>query len=823
MATGGALTGADEDMVARVMAAAEQETTLDDNARFRLLWALTGDDDTQPDGPRPEAGVSPERPADTETKAPAGAYLKAVTVAGFRGIGPEARLDLHPGPGVVVVAGRNGSGKSTFSEAVEVALTRTSYRWEAKKGAGDWRAGWRNLHVSEPCRIRVELAEESVGTTTVAADLETATKEPRDGMFWVQQSGRPRDRTADPLGWAQPLELYRPLLSYDELGGILDARPSELYEKLSTILGLGRIADAQERLDTAVKELSAPRREAKTLVIGLREALAASQDPRAAEATELLRRRSPDITALGQLATGTSEPPSGDLAILRELAALTVPSTEQAEAVVAEYEDALRSLAELSGEATQSLARRSVMLKHAIDHVQTSGSQQCPVCGVGTLDDAWTERARQDLAELDEQAGALRTAKVAYDAARQRLGSLVPPAPRSLEAPMDDDIAGRADAAAAWRAARDVDHTRPDGPGRLLDAVSVFAPLVAKLREAAQAERLRREDLWTPLARQIAVAVDALVRAEDADRRAVPVRAAQAWLKDHANELRNERLRPVSDRARTIWAALRQDSNVDLGEIELEGSKTRRRVAVTASVDGKEAGALTVMSQGELHALALALFLPRATMGDSPFRFVLVDDPVQAMDPAKVDGLARVLERIGENRQVIVFTHDDRLPEAIRRLGIEARILLVDRRKGSQVDVMVDSDPSKRYLADALAVAQDVRAGELLRRRAIPVLCRMAVESACKDLFMARRYGRGESRVAVEAEWEQVRSTRERVGLALRDHAKADINGWLAARPARSPALTVTGTAAHEGLRRDPLGAVRDVERLITDIRADAR
>ncbi len=75
----------------------------------------------------------------------------------------------------------------------------------------------------------------------------------------------------------------------------------------------------------------------------------------------------------------------------------------------------------------------------------------------------------------------------------------------------------------------------------------------------------------------------------------------------------------------------------------------------------------------------------RATMGE-PFRFVVVDDPVQSMDPAKVDGLARVLEDAAKTRQVVVFTHDDRLPEAVRRLGIDARILEVSapRRIGSR-------------------------------------------------------------------------------------------------------------------------------------------
>jgi len=82
-------------------------------------------------------------------------------------------------------------------------------------------------------------------------------------------------------------------------------------------------------------------------------------------------------------------------------------------------------------------------------------------------------------------------------------------------------------------------------------------------------------------------------------------------------------------------------------------------------VDGAPGAALGVMSQGEVNALALSVFLPRATVSASPFRFLIIDDPVQAMDPAKVDGLARVLEDVSRTRQVLVFTHDDRLPEAI--------------------------------------------------------------------------------------------------------------------------------------------------------------
>jgi hypothetical protein len=43
------------------------------------------------------------------------------------------------------------------------------------------------------------------------------------------------------------------------------------------------------------------------------------------------------------------------------------------------------------------------------------------------------------------------------------------------------------------------------------------------------------------------------------------------------------------------------------------------------------------------------------------------------MDPSKVDGPTRVLHDLAETRQVIVFTHDDRLLYALRRLGFPQR------------------------------------------------------------------------------------------------------------------------------------------------------
>src|SRR3954447_1471011 len=67
-------------------------------------------------------------PAPPKSTAPV--WLKSVTVEGFRGIGPEATLELTPAPGLTVVVGRNGSGKSSFAEGLELLMTGALKRWE---------------------------------------------------------------------------------------------------------------------------------------------------------------------------------------------------------------------------------------------------------------------------------------------------------------------------------------------------------------------------------------------------------------------------------------------------------------------------------------------------------------------------------------------------------------------------------------------------------------------------------------------------------------------------------------------------------------------
>ena len=66
---------------------------------------------------------------------PPGAFVGAITVEGFRGVGPSCTLPLHAGPGLTLVVGRNGSGKSSFAEGLELLLTGENLRWKGRSKA----------------------------------------------------------------------------------------------------------------------------------------------------------------------------------------------------------------------------------------------------------------------------------------------------------------------------------------------------------------------------------------------------------------------------------------------------------------------------------------------------------------------------------------------------------------------------------------------------------------------------------------------------------------------------------------------------------------
>jgi DNA repair exonuclease SbcCD ATPase subunit len=755
---------------------------------------------------------------------PVGAYLRSIVVAGFRGVGPAARLALELGPGLTVIVGRNGSGKSSFADGLEVLLTGNLRRWQELSSV--WRDSWRNLHAPDPVCLSAELVLEEAGPAVAERSWDSGAAF-AESYAAVQIHGK-KHAELDRLGWREALVTYRPFLSHSELEAFLSG-PSHLYDLLSSVLGLEDLAATEKRLAAARKEREDGLKEVNADLPALLERLSSVDDERATACHEALAAKKRSLQRASSIATGApAVQPDGEIGQLRLLCQLTVPTEQQIKEAATGLRSAADELAEVTGsEAGQALALAK-LLSSALQHYHAHGPGSCPVCGrSGALDELWRTQTEQEIARQKAKAARADQAHAQASAAQKTARELFLPIPVVLTG-TSVGAADRKHARLAWAGwVKHPDADGQEGLRRLADHIERAWPelslAVTALASSAGSELRSREDRWAPIARET-VAWCSRAQAAEAAAQAVPdLKAAIRWLKGATDDIRNDRLAPLGEQARTIWSRLRQESNVDLGSIRLSGSGPARKVDVKVTVDGSPGTALGVMSQGEVNALALSIFLPRATIAASPFRFLVIDDPVQAMDPAKVDGLARVLEDVSRSRQVLVFTHDDRLPEAVRRLGIAARILEVTRRPGSAVEIRPSLTPVERQLKDAYAMCADDALPPKVAARVIPGLCRLAVEAAFTEAIRRTQLRAGQRHAQVEAAIEAADTLNKKAALAMSgDAAKGGdvlsrLNGWRRAAADTYKTLNRGAHNEHNGSLQSLVSEARVLTRLIRE------
>lgn len=778
------------------------ETALADDAAALILAGLT-----QPGDGDDRTAVSRE-PAHT---APLQAYLRSIVVEGFRGIGPRRSIKLQASPGLTLIVGRNGSGKSSFAEALEFALTGDSHRWKGRPVV--WREGWRNLHSPDPCSITIGLALDATGGTTKVSRV----WEPDADLGDAEAVVVPPHGAVQPLsslGWEHALDLYRPFLSYAELGSLLNAKPTELHDSLHSLLGLDRLVSLESDLKAERKRLQDETKRLAAELAALTTALGQADDPRAGQALDLLGAG--DLAGLEKLAAGEGAD-VGELRQLRQLAGLAVPPEEDVRSRLAALAAASEAVRAMAGTSADSARRRAKLLRAAIDDHDHHGAGPCPVCGQGRLDQAWRAGAADEVLQLQSEAKAIDEAHARLGAARRSVRALLAP-PRTLLS--QPDGVDTTELLAEWSAWADPPADASDEA--LAAHVEAGYAKVTAAAEQVRAEAARvlasADETWRPLARRLSAWVEVAGNAASLDAASKAVKTALDWLRKQAQVLRDERLAPFADRSRAIWRQLRQQSNVELGGLRLDGLGSRRQLKLDVAVDSIETGGLGVMSQGELHALGLALFLPRATAAESPFRFVVIDDPVQAMDPSKVDGLARVLVEAAQTHQVVVFSHDDRLPETLRRLQLPATIWEVVRRENSEIELRRVLDPIELYLDDAQAIAKTKQFTTATRIPVVAGLCRSAIEAACHRAIWRRELDKGVPHLKIEERLAKATTLSQITALCLFDDLDrgSDVAGALGSFDARAESAFRMCDRATHGRSEigDPMQLIGVVRRL---------
>ena len=751
-------------------------------------------------------------PAPAKSPADAGrVFVTSISVEGFRGIGPSATLPLEPRPGLTLVVGPNGCGKSTFAEAAERALTGTTVRWRGV--AGDARANWRNVHHEHRARVAVSLrGSHDAVDSTIAVE------------WGVNEEFDVQRRTIEPVGaqagvverWLGGLESFPPLLPYAALDAVVSGTASALFDAFDSLLGLADLERAVKDAgvqESAATALLATEKGAREEAVG---ACRASGDADLVALAELIATRGSDANAIAERvvnlrgATSNREVDTyATLDLVDQRAVLA--AAERLETVRAE----VASLANAQASRAEGLAD---LLAVALRVHSTGESVPCPVCRQGTLDDAWRQGAVTQVDQLREEFGQLEFARMADRDAVAALEAELPSVARLRPidgVPAAAELLARCGALAnALRAG--------EGPSQLVDRFVEVATLVEACRSQANERRDDRARRAAPCAEAVARwSAEARAAAGAAEAKKTST-AAKKWLRGEIQRLRDVRLTAISEHTHSIWTRLRQTSTIELGPLELLSSGTQRKLGLRCLADGRPAMARSVLSQGELHALALALFLPRALHPDSSFGFVLIDDPVQALDQLKVDGLAEVLADVAKTHQVIVFTHDGRLPDAIDRLGLPATVLEVSRGAESTVAVTRGGDAVSRALDEAGALASDTKLTTELALVAIAASCQAAVEASALRAFRRHPRVKGLTPAELDAAIDTASTTWDTVSLGLHGEVRTSTAAGVESRSRK--VIGTLRSSTHEQLTGwTPRDLVNETRRAIRELFGDGR
>ncbi len=127
-------------------------------------------------------------------------------------------------------------------------------------------------------------------------------------------------------------------------------------------------------------------------------------------------------------------------------------------------------------------ADRAKLLEHGLTFHEQHGTQQCPVCGQGTLDDNWAVAARAALEQEQSAAQALTAARAATQQARSALVAVVRAVapPPLAEAGLTTVVAAREAYEKFSKLPTDTDHALAD------HAAATLAPLQAAYKALRQ-------------------------------------------------------------------------------------------------------------------------------------------------------------------------------------------------------------------------------------------------------------------------------------------------------------------------------------------------
>ena len=599
----------------------------------------------------------------TLSKARVHMRIETISLSWFRGAAHEAVLPT--GSKSVVVYGANGSGKSTFADAIEYLVQNGRIEHLRHEYSGSRQEkGVRNTHAppDEPASITVQ----SDQGRSIQAEIAP------DGRLSL---------ASDPpelLGAVQAWDIKRLILRQDEVADFVHAEKGKKYSVLLPLLGLDALERAAENLRglaqqvANVGKLSRKEQELEDLSKAAKDHL---PDLSEEKVIESLNRVAP---------TYIEQPPKGLAALTRSLASAidrSIKSAEpeskrhllltqiHAEGPAAKLQAVTEAEAATKEQVDTLLDRRIGVLQAAeafVDAVGSDGDEvDCPACGRPVRTAEFAQHVHDELSALEDARSARTAARKARQAFATSLGEVLR---KTKNAEVSDwlDQPGQRECKGAVTGLGGVDLDRWE-EGWSAEEYHAFAsciPLVAChvqtaikaappstqqliadqeiVSAAASIPQIRVLELQTARVRKI---VEALAVAESAVRNAIKTRTRVI-------------IQRISRDAQRLWSKLHPDEPIEDIRLQIPGDADRAIDIGLKFFGVDQPSPRLTLSEGHRNSLGLCIFLALAGLEPEEDRPIILDDIVSSLDREHRGMLIDVLLQDLNSRQVLLFTHD---------------------------------------------------------------------------------------------------------------------------------------------------------------------
>jgi DNA repair exonuclease SbcCD ATPase subunit len=595
--------------------------------------------------------------------------IKSIKLTWFRGAADTISLDTTVKS--MVVYGENGSGKSSFVDAVEFILNNGKIGHLSHEYSGRHQEkGIINTKTpkNRKTELRIEFEDGSELTTEIK----------RTGTF--KSSGA---ETAAMATW----DYRRTVLRQDEVAAFIASTKGVKYSALLPLLGLSRMEIAAENLHRLAKTIE-QQYSVKSIRDRLKE-LEAKRDKaflsltddqildriqtihatycRNSLTTDPVARCDETRQSIHDRISAFSDDQKKHL-ILKEVASL-------------DFKDQLAEVrsanSRIAGGAEPHLRERLEVIQSALPFAAKLGEEKqvdCPACGQSITVELFSAHLKDESIRLKAMIDAINSRKQGIGALCDRLKLMKSYLDRSEIRPwLDSSASAELGKSLQYIEKVNFDRMRAEcTEDDLKLAEELLLPITAAAARASRDAPPEMDQLSTDLktvevAREVIEGIGLASLAERADGLVSFIELVEEGVREEIRQRSETIIKEISADIQRMWVTLHPGEAIEDVELYVPAD-TDKAIDIKLKFHGVEQDSPRLtLSEGYRNSLGLSIFLAMAKREEHSDRPLFLDDVVVSLDRNHRGLIADLLQKEFGGRQVFIFTHDREWYTELRR------------------------------------------------------------------------------------------------------------------------------------------------------------